>query len=128
MFSYSRPLARAAKAREEAERRALEERKRAAYQAEQLARARSLWEDSRSIEGTRAEAYLRGRGITCALPDSLRFQPDIYHAPSSSWGCAMLANVDPTGGIHRTFFDKAGNRLAKNAKMMLGPCGGGAVR
>ena len=40
----------------------------------------------------------------------------------------MVANVEPTGGIHRTFFDIAGNRLLKSPKMMLGPCAGGAVR
>lgn len=39
----------------------------------------------------------------------------------------MIANVEPTGGVHRTFFDKKGLRVAKSAKMMLGPCSGGAV-
>lgn len=54
--------------------------------------------------------------------------PDIYHQPGGRWGCAMVANVEPTGGVHRTFFDKKGKRLSKNAKLMLGPCAGGAVR
>ncbi len=40
----------------------------------------------------------------------------------------MVADVQPTGGIHRTFFTKQGERLNKSAKMMLGPCSGGAVR
>ncbi|MBV1864617.1 MAG: toprim domain-containing protein [Rhodobacteraceae bacterium] len=39
----------------------------------------------------------------------------------------MIASVS-SGGIHRTFFDKRGNRLPKDSKMMLGPCSGGAVR
>jgi len=30
--------------------------------------------------------------------------------------------------VHRTFFDKCGDRLPKNAKRMLGACAGGAVR
>ncbi len=102
------------------------EAKQAAYAAAQLAKARSLWDIAKPIDGTHAETYLRGRGITCAMPSALRFVPDIYHAPSNSWCAAMVADVS-TGGVHRTFFDKAGIRLAKSAKMMLGPCAGGAV-
>lgn len=103
------------------------ERKQSEYRAAQLTKARSLWDAAKPISGTKAEAYLQGRGIICELPPSLRFMPDIYHAPSSSWACAMVADVS-TGGVHRTFFDKQGNRLTKSAKMMLGPCAGGAVR
>jgi hypothetical protein len=102
------------------------EAKQSADAAAKLAKARSLWELAKPIEGTIVETYLRGRGITCPLPSALRFMPDIYHAPSASWACAMVADVS-TGGVHRTFFDKQGNRLAKSAKMMLGPCAGGAV-
>jgi Toprim domain/ProQ/FINO family len=80
------------------------------------------------IGGTHAERYLRGRGITCDLPETLRFMPDIFHGPSTSWACATVARVDPTGGVHRTYFDKHGNRLPKNAKLMQGACAGGAVR
>jgi len=104
------------------------ERKRTDYAAAKLAKARSLWDVAKLIEGTKAEAYLRARNLTVTLASSLRFVPDIYHAPSNTWACAMVANVEPTGGVHRTFFDKRGNRLAKDAKMMLGPCAGGAVR
>lgn len=39
----------------------------------------------------------------------------------------MVANVS-TGGIHRTYFTKQGERLTTSAKMMFGPCSGGAVR
>lgn len=90
--------------------------------------ARNLWSRSQPIFGTKAEAYLRSRGIWCSLPCTLRFTPDIYHAPSGQWGCAMVADVAPTGGVHRTYFGKLGRRLHKSAKMMLGPCAGGAVR
>lgn len=102
------------------------ERKQAEYQAAQLAKARTLWDATKPIIGTKAENYLRGRGIICDLSDTLRFMPDIHHGPTMSWCCAMVANVS-TGGVHRTFFDKQGDRLGKNAKMMLGPCAGGAV-
>ena len=32
-----------------------------------------------------------------------------------------------TGGVHRTYFEKTGGRIGGNAKMMQGPCAGGAV-
>ena len=102
-------------------------RKQAEYAAHQLEKARSLWSASMPISGTKGEAYLRSRGITTTLPDSLRWMPDIYHAPTSSWCSAMVAKVYPIGGVHRTFFTKKGKRVVKNAKMMLGPCAGGAV-
>lgn len=104
------------------------DQKRTEYAAAQLAKARAIWDAAKPITGTKAEAYLRARGITAPMPASLRFAPDIHHGPSCTWGCAMVADVAPTGGIHRTFFDKKGHRLPKSAKMMLGPCSGGAVR
>lgn len=100
--------------------------RRTAYEAAQRAKARKLWEVGRSISGTNGEAYLRDRGITCALPPSLRWVADAYHGLSARWHSAMVANVS-TGGVHRTFFEKSGARLAQNAKMMQGPCNGGAV-
>lgn len=102
------------------------ETKQAGYAAHKLRKARDLWEHAGPIDDTKAATYLRGRGITCPLPETLRFISDIRHGPSMSWCMAMVAIVS-TGGVHRTFFDKQGNRLAKNAKMMLGPCAGGAV-
>ena len=100
--------------------------KRATYDGEQLARARKLWNGARPIAGTKGETYLRGRGITCPLPPSLRWAPDAFHGPTARWLSAMVADVT-TGGIHRTFFEKSGQRIERNAKMMLGPCAGGAV-
>lgn len=100
--------------------------KRPAYEVEQRAKARKLWEAGKPICGTKGEAYLRGRGITCPLPPSLRWVADTYHGPSARWLSAMVADVS-TGGVHRTFFEKNGVRLERNAKMMQGPCSGGAV-
>ena len=100
--------------------------RRAGYEAKQRSKARKLWEAGRPISGTKGEAYLRGRGITCALPPSLRWVADAYHGPSARWHSCMVADLS-TGGVHRTFFDKSGARLAQNAKMMQGPCAGGAV-
>lgn len=98
------------------------------YWSAQLAKAEDIWLSTEPIEGTMAEAYLRGRGISCDIPQTLRFWPDAYHGPTGNWSCAMVAKVEPTGGIHRTFFTKSGERVAKSPKMMLGPCVGGAVR
>lgn len=100
--------------------------RRASYDAEQSARARKLWDAGAPINGTKGEAYLRGRGVTCALPSSLRWVADAFHGPSARWHSAMVADVS-TGGVHRTFFDKSGTRLTSHAKMMQGPCSGGAV-
>ncbi len=104
------------------------EAKRAEYTARNLKRARAVWDYGKPIQGTPPEAYLRGRGITCSLPDSLRYLADTYHTPSGQYVTAMVADVQPTGGVHRTYFTKQGIRLTKSERMMLGPVAGGAVR
>ncbi len=102
------------------------EAKREAYAAEQLTKARRLWSSCKPLQGTKGEAYLRGRGITCPLPPSLGWAADAYHGPSARWLSAMVGNVS-TGGVHRTYFEKSGARIERNAKMMQGPCASGAV-
>lgn len=95
--------------------------------------ARNLWSEAQPIDGTPAEAYLRGRGINCPLPDQLRFHPQCWHGPSNARCPAMVALVE--GGesfaVHRTFLrpdggGKAG--LPGGDKLMLGATAGGAVR
>ena len=103
------------------------ESKRQKNADDKLKRARAMWGQGQVVEGTPGEAYLRARGITCALPESLRWLPDSYHTPSGKFCSAMVADVS-SGGVHRTFFDMHGQRLTKNTKMMFGPCAGGAVR
>jgi hypothetical protein len=103
-------------------------------QAEKRAQAaRRLWAETRPIEGSPAEAYLRSRGISCDLPDTLRFHPRCYHGPTQTRLPAMVAALAGGEGfaVHRTFLradgsDKAG--LAGSDKMMLGRVYGGAVR
>jgi len=102
------------------------EAQRAAYDAAKREQARRIWGHAGQICGTKGEAYLRGRGITCPLPPSLRWSVDLFHGPSGRYLSAMVASVS-TGGVHRTFFENAGGRIEGNAKMMLGPCAGGAV-
>ena len=93
---------------------------------EQQGRARKLWERAVPITGSPAERYLRARGINGPLPTSLRWSPRAFHMGFQQWFGAMVANVS-TGGVHRTYFDAAGARLATDPKMMQGPCLGGAV-
>lgn len=99
---------------------------RAAYAQAQLAKARRLWGACKPLTGTKGEAYLRGRRITCPLPPSLGWAVDAFHGPSAWWLSAMIGDVS-TGGVHRTYFEKTGVRISRNAKMMQGPCAGGAV-
>lgn len=94
-------------------------------------RALACWREALPIDGTIAEAYLRGRGITCALPESLRFHPECWH-PSAQRAPAMVARIDglPRLAIHRTYLrpDGSGKAGLEPAKAMLGAALGGAVR
>lgn len=99
--------------------------------AEAVKRARqadSLWNEAQPITGTPAERYLRGRDITCALPPSLRFHPEAWHAASARRLPAMVVRVQ-AGAVHRTFLrpNGQGKAEAEPAKAMLGACAGGAV-
>lgn len=101
-------------------------------QAEKRARqAERCWQEALPIRGTPAEAYLRGRGITCDLPDTLRFHPDCWHA-SAKRVPALVALVEGTDAcaVHRTYLRKDGTDKADidPAKAMLGAVSGGAVR
>lgn len=89
-----------------------------------LERCKRVWERSTPIAGTKGEAYLRGRGISVPIPDCLRWRADILHSPTGRWVSAIVARVEPTGGLHRTFLFPDGTK----DKLMLGPCSGGAVR
>ncbi len=93
-----------------------------------LDKAQAKWRAALPIHGTPGERYLRGRGITCDLPQTLRWLPGEFHPHTGGPADAMVALIEPTGAIHRTFFDQQGKRLTNGAKLMLGPCRGGAVR
>ncbi len=104
------------------------------YQAERSAVALSIWQSTISADGTPVDAYLASRGLTCSLPQSLRFHCGLKHPSGGIWPC-MVALVtrgadDTPLAIHRTFLAREGQGKApvEPAKMMLGPCRGGAVR
>jgi len=111
-------------ARREAERRA--DAQRRAGQAERI------WQEAQPIAGTAAAAYLRARGITCALPPALRFHPACFHGPTAQRFPAMVAAVEGGGfAVHRTYLRPDGSGkagLEGGDKLMLGATAGGAVR
>ncbi|MAN55806.1 MAG: virulence-associated protein E [Paracoccus sp.] len=103
-------------------------------QTERSAVALSIGQSTIPADGTPVEAYLASRGLTCSLPPSLRFHRGLKHPSGGIWPC-MVALVtrgadDPPLAIHRTFLAREGHGKAavEPAKMMFGPCRGGAVR
>lgn len=92
-----------------------------------------LWAETAELRHTVAEAYLAGRDITVGS-SALRFHPSLKHPSGSRWPAMVALVVDGLTGkpiaIHRTFVTRNGNGKApvEPAKMMLGPCRGGAVR
>jgi len=111
-------------AQREAERRADAERR--------AAQAWRCWQDAQPIAGTPAEAYLRARGITCDLPDTLRFYPEAWHGPTARRHPAMVALIEGADAfaVHRTYLrpDGTGKAGLDPDKAMLGAVAGGAVR
>lgn len=94
------------------------------------AQAQRLWQEAQPISGSLAETYLRGRGITCPLPETLRFAPACWH-PAAKRLPAMLSFVEVGDGfaVHRTYLRSDGRKAAvEPAKAMLGAVQGGAVR
>lgn len=93
--------------------------------------ALQVWHESMPIAGTLAETYLRSRGITCALPDTLRFHPDCWHLTAQRFP-ALVARVGGAKGfaVHRTYLAADGMHKAAvdPPKAMLGSVAGGAVR
>ncbi|MBD3679747.1 MAG: toprim domain-containing protein [Rhodobacteraceae bacterium] len=90
-----------------------------------------VWQEARPLPGTPGETYLRGRGITCPLPATLRYVRNCSH-PSGQRLPAMVARIDGTESfaVHRTYLalGGAGKAEATPAKAMLGVTRGGAVR
>lgn len=109
-------------------RREAEDRAEAAKREKQ---ALAVWKEALPIGGTLAETYLRGRGITVPLPETLRFHPSVWHASAKRFP-AMIARVDGLQrlAIHRTYLrpDGTGKASVEPPKAMLGAALGGAVR
>jgi hypothetical protein len=102
--------------------------------ADRTRAALDIWSVSRPAAGTPVEAYLRARGLALPLPSAVRFHVGLKHPSGGIWP-AMIALVtrgidEAPLAIHRTFLarDGSGKASVEPAKMMLGPCRGGAVR
>ncbi|WP_066705366.1 DUF7146 domain-containing protein [Celeribacter ethanolicus] len=93
--------------------------------------ARRLWEVAQPIYRSVAETYLRRRGISCALPDTLRYVENCWH-PSAKRLPALMSYVSGGTGfaVHRTYLrtDGSGKAPVTPAKAMLGRTKGGAAR
>ena len=100
--------------------------------------ARQKWHEAVPLANSPAETYLRGRGLKPGLdgwPPSLRYHMNLTHGPTGLSLPALVAAIavwpgrDVTG-LHRTFLTMDGRKKApvSNPKMMIGRCGGGAVR
>ena len=103
------------------------EAKKRAQQAERC------WQEAQPIAGSNAERYLRQRGITAALPDSLRFHPNCWHGPTGKRQPALVGKIEGVVdcAVHRTYLRLDGTSKADldgGNKLMLGAVAGGAVR
>ena len=103
-------------------------------QAKRTAVALSIWRSTLPAAGTLVEAYLAARGLTLTIPPSIRFHRSLKHPSGQYWpGMVALVMKGDDGtplAIHRTFLarDGSGKAPVHHPRMMLGPCGGGAVR
>lgn len=92
--------------------------------------AQAVWSESLPVQGTLAETYLRGRGINCSLPETLRFHPSCWHASAKRLP-ALVGRVDGLKrlSVHRTYLraDGSGKADVTPNKAMLGRTIGGAV-
>ena len=98
--------------------------------------ARRLWRACAPIQGTRAEAYLQGRGLTHCLFPALRFHPALRYRDGTgeqrlpALVAAVTTEAGEITGVHRTWLDP--HRPAKAAvaspRKALGGLHGFAVR
>jgi putative DNA primase/helicase len=110
------------------------ERQPAQDDAKRVEAALALWRSATPAPGTLVETYLRSRGLYLTPSQALRFHGGLKHPSGGRWPALVaLVTRGPDGtplAIHRTFLaaDGAGKAPIDPAKMMLGPCRGGAVR
>ena len=94
--------------------------------------ALSIWNEAVPIIGTPAETYLRSRGITMELPQTLRFARLRYPQEQGRRPALIAAVCDPSGdltGIQRTFLTDDGRKAdVPEVKLSLGRVAGGAIR
>jgi putative DNA primase/helicase len=93
-----------------------------------------IWKAALPGGGTLVETYLASRSIIVPVPDALLFHAAIKHPSGQQWPAMVALVTRGTDGaplaVHRTFLARngLGKAQVEPAKMMLGRCGGGAVR
>ena len=97
------------------------------------AAARELWRQARAAAGTPVETYLLARGITIAIPPTIRHHPALLYAPAGLRFHGMVAAVQGPNrqlvAVHRTYLLQDGRKAQiSTPKMSLGSYSGGAVR
>jgi len=106
----------------------------AGVHADTTAFVKRLWHGSERAAGTLVETYLRGRGMTCQIPPTIRFLPRCFHRESGTRPPAMAAAVQGPSrqivALVRTWLkaDGGGKAAVTPVRKTLGSCRGGAVR
>ncbi|MDQ2765090.1 MAG: toprim domain-containing protein, partial [Pseudomonadota bacterium] len=94
--------------------------------------ALSIWNEATQIQGTPAAVYLRSRGITIDLPQTLRFARLRYPQEQGRRPALVAAVCAPNGdltGIQRTFLNDDGRKAdVPEVKLSLGRVAGGAIQ
>lgn len=93
--------------------------------------ALEIWSKAMCAEGTKAEVYLRSRGITAKIPETIRFATLLYQGVGEM-PCLLAAlkdKFDKITGVQRTFLlpDGSGKAKVKNPKLSLGKVSGSAI-
>jgi putative DNA primase/helicase len=107
--------------------------KEAAYQDDTRDAAARIWQQSRPIDSTLAQTYLYKRGMPPFETDALRFHPALPYPKKPNPYPALVCRVDDMGGelcaVWRVYLRADGRKAdVPDAKLGLGPAGGGAVR
>jgi hypothetical protein len=96
--------------------------------------ALAIWQATTPAGNTVVESYLASRGLHLPPVSTLRFNSGLKHPSGGIWPVMVALVTNGTDGtplaIHRTFLarDGQGKAPVEPAKLMLGPCAGGAVR
>lgn len=134
-----KPLSEAEKAERERRRtkaevdRKYRESETKLYQENTRKGAAAIWAGSGPVKGTLAEAYLSSRGLRMdEYPDVLRYHPALPYPKGKKYP-ALICRVDDLAGdltaVWRIYLRADGRKAdVENAKLGLGPAGGGAVR
>lgn len=100
-----------------------------------IRRVRKLWRQAVPLQGTRAETYLRARGIlTRTWPSALRFLPEATSLHDKRKRPALIAaitnNHDDLQGVQITLLTPCGRDKAaiETPRRIIGRLSGGAVR